>query len=64
MDKDTVYPYNGLQLGHDRKQNLAICTLLDLEGIMLSETSQTKTAHSYDFIYGGIKQNKTKTQTH
>ena len=39
-----IYVYNGLLLSHNKEWNNAICsTLLDLEIIILSEVSQTKT---------------------
>ena len=46
MDKEDVvyiYIYNGILLSHKKELNLAICNNMDdLEGIMLSEISQTE----------------------
>ena len=44
MDKeDVVHVYNGILLSHKKEWNLAICSNMDaLEGIMLSEISQTE----------------------
>ena len=38
-----IYIYNGILLSHKKELNLAICNNMDdLEGIMLSEISQTE----------------------
>ena len=44
MDKkDVVYIHNGILLSCKKEQNFAICSNMDgLEGIMLSEISQTE----------------------
>ena len=44
MDKEDVYIYNGIQLGHKKKKNkfLPFATCVDFENIMLSEISQTQ----------------------
>ena len=43
MDKeDVVYLHNGILLSHKKEWNVAICSNIDLEGITLSEISQTE----------------------
>ena len=45
MDKDMVYTYNGILLSYKKKKNKKLpfaTTQMDLEGIMLSEVSQTE----------------------
>ena len=42
MDKNSS-PHNGLLFSHEKEQNLAFVTMwVDLEGIILSEISQTE----------------------
>ena len=64
MDKDIVYPYNGLQLGHDRKQNLVICNINGPWGYYAKWNQSDKNKYHMISFTGGIKQSKTKTQTH
>ena len=44
LDKEDVYIDSGILLGHKKNEILPfVTTRMDLEGIMLNETSQTKT---------------------
>ena len=51
MDKNEVYTYNGKLLSHKKE---SATTWADLEGIMLSEISQTvkDKSHMIPLIYG------------
>ena len=54
MEKDVVSVYNGILLSHKKNEILPFAaTQMDLEGIMLSEISQTNTGWYH--LYGESK---------
>ena len=58
-----IYIYNGTLLSHRKDETLPfVTTWMDLEGIMLSEISQTE-KNKYYFTYMWNLKNKTNEQT-
>ena len=56
--KEMRYIHNGILFTHEKERYPTICNNMDLEYIMLSEISQTKTDSAWYHLYVELKKKK------